>query len=74
MEEHGRGRSLGEVGTKEEKDNRTRRPSWRGSHIPLHPLVTEFKVQICVPPSLTACGVSTRDNLCTASATQNRSF
>ena len=43
-------------------------------YISLHPLVTDFKLQIYVPPSPMACGVSTRDNICcTLSATQNRS-
>ena len=50
------------------------RPSWRGSCIPLHPLVTDSKVQIHVPPLLTAYGVSTRDNICRSlPATQSRS-
>ena len=47
------------------------KPSWRGSLIPLHPLMKDSKVQINVPPLLKACGISTRDFLCcTLTATQ----
>ena len=47
------------------------KPSWRGSLILLHPLVTDSKVQINVPPLLTACGLSTQDFLLYLPATQN---